>query len=113
MRRGSGWPESAWAAATPSGRRPQDPRVRAVAGIAGGYNSPAEMAASMGIGGYRAALGALLDRYDSYLPAVAPDGGEAAMGGDEPYGYYGTSRSRSPHWRQRGHPGIAARADDV
>ena len=77
----------------------QDPRVRAVAGIAGGYNSPAEMAASMGIGGYRAALGSFLDRYDSYLPAVAPDGGEAAMGGDEPYGYYGTSRSRSPHWR--------------
>ena len=29
----------------------QDPRVRAVAGIAGGYNSPAEMAASMGIAG--------------------------------------------------------------
>ena len=70
-----------------------------MAGIAGGYNSPAEMAASMGIGGYRAALGSFLDRYDSYLPAVAPDGGEAAMGGDEPYGYYGTSRSRSPHWR--------------
>jgi uncharacterized protein len=76
-----------------------DPRIRAVAGIAGGYNSPAEMAASMGIGEYRSALGALLDRYDSYLPAVAPDGGEAAMGGDEPYSYYGTSRSRSPHWR--------------
>ena len=34
-----------------------------------------------------------------YLPAVAPDGGEAAMGGDEPYAYYGTPRSRSPHWR--------------
>jgi fermentation-respiration switch protein FrsA (DUF1100 family) len=77
----------------------QDPRVRAVAGIAGGYNSPAEMAASMGIGEYRAALSAALDRYDSYLPAVAPDGGEAAMGGDEPYAYYGTPRSRSPHWR--------------
>ncbi len=51
-----------------------DPRVRAVAGIAGGYNSPAAMAASMGIGEYRAALGAALDRYDSYLPAVAPAG---------------------------------------
>jgi fermentation-respiration switch protein FrsA (DUF1100 family) len=77
----------------------QDPRVRAVAGIAGGYNSPAEMAASMGIEGYRAALQAAVDRYDSSLPAVAPDGGEAAMGGDEPYAYYGTARSRSPHWR--------------
>jgi hypothetical protein len=70
-----------------------------VAGIAGGYNSPAAMAASMGIGEYRAALGAALDRYDSYLPAVAADGGEAAMGGDEPFAYYGTSRSISPHWR--------------
>jgi fermentation-respiration switch protein FrsA (DUF1100 family) len=77
----------------------QDPRIRAVAGIAGGYNSPASMAASMGIGEYQAALGAALDRYDSYLPAVAPDGGEAAMGGDEPYAYYGTPRSRSAHWR--------------
>jgi hypothetical protein len=76
-----------------------DPRIRAVAGIAGGYNSPAAMAASMGIGQYRAALGAALDRYDSYLPAVAAGGGEAAMAGDEPYAYYGTSRSRSPHWR--------------
>ena len=60
----------------------QDPRVRAVAGITGGYNSPAEMAASMGIEGYRAALQAAVDRYDSSLPAVAPDGGEAAMGAD-------------------------------
>jgi uncharacterized protein len=77
----------------------QDPRIRAVVGIAGGYNSPAAMAASMGVGDYRSALGAFLDRYDLYLPAVAPDGGEAAMGGDEPYAYYGTSRSRSPHWR--------------
>jgi uncharacterized protein len=76
-----------------------DPRIRAVAGIAGGYNSPAAMAASMGIGEYRAALAAALDRYDSHLPAVAAGGGEAAMGGDEPYAYYGTSRSRSPHWR--------------
>jgi dienelactone hydrolase len=46
----------------------QDPRIRAVAGIAGGYNSPTEMAASMGIGEYRSALSGFLDRYDSYLP---------------------------------------------
>jgi uncharacterized protein len=76
-----------------------DPRVRAVAGIAGGYNSPTQMVQSMGIGGYRAALAAALERYDEHLPAVAPDGGEAAMGGDEPYAYYGTPRSRSPYWR--------------
>jgi uncharacterized protein len=76
-----------------------DPRVRAVAAIAGGYNSPAQMARAMGIDAYRAALAAALERYDEYLPAVAPGGKEAAMSGDEPYAYYGTSRSRSPHWR--------------
>jgi len=76
-----------------------DPRIKAVAGIAGGYNSPIKMAQAMGIDAYRSALGGFLDRYDEYLPAVAPDGGEAAMGGDEPYAYYGTARSASPHWR--------------
>ena len=76
-----------------------DPRVKAVAAIAGGYNSPAQMARAMGIEAYRAALAAALERYDEYLPAVAPDGNEAAMSGDEPYAYYGTPRSRSPHWR--------------
>jgi len=54
-----------------------DPRIRAVAGIAGGYNSPAEMARSMGAVGYRGALRAALDRYDEYLPAVAAEIGRA------------------------------------
>jgi fermentation-respiration switch protein FrsA (DUF1100 family) len=76
-----------------------DPRVKAVAAIAGGYNSPVLMAQAMGIGAYRAALSDALERYDEYMPAVAQSGGEAAMGGDEPYAYYGTPRSRSPHWR--------------
>ncbi len=76
-----------------------DPRVKAVAGIAGGYNSPAQMLQAMGAEAYRDVLRAALDRYDEYLPAVARGGGEAAMGGDEPYAYYGTSRSHSPHWR--------------
>jgi fermentation-respiration switch protein FrsA (DUF1100 family) len=76
-----------------------DPRVKAVAGIAGGYNSPTAMIRGMGIGDYRAALNGFLDRYDEYVPAVAPDGGEAAMGGDEPYAYYGTARSAAPNWR--------------
>jgi uncharacterized protein len=76
-----------------------DSRVQAVAGIAGGYNSPAAMARAMGIDAYRSALGGFLDRYDEYLPAVAPDGGQAAMAGDEPYAYYGTARSAAPHWR--------------
>ena len=78
-----------------------DPRVKAVATIAGAYNSPSLMLQAMGAGPYRTALASALDRYDEYLPAVAPDGGEAAMGGEEPYAYYGTARSFSPHWRNR------------
>jgi uncharacterized protein len=76
-----------------------DSRVKAVAGIAGGYNSPARIAQAMGVNAYRSALGGFLDRYDEYIPAVAPDGGEAAMAGDEPYAYYGTARSAAPYWR--------------
>ena len=78
-----------------------DPRVKAVAGIAGGYNSPRLMLQAMGAGPYRSALAAALDRYDECMPAVAPDDGEAAMGGQEPYAYYGTARSSSPHWRNQ------------
>lgn len=76
-----------------------DSRVKAVAGIAGAYNSPARIAQAMGVDAYRSALGGFLDRYNEYIPAVAPDGGEAAMTGDEPYAYYGTARSAAPHWR--------------
>jgi len=75
-----------------------DPRVKVVAGIAGGYNSPPWFVQKMGVDSYRSALRSFLDRYDEYLPAVAPAGGEAAMGGDEPYAYYGTARSASEHW---------------
>ncbi len=78
-----------------------DPRVKAVAAIAGAYNSPAAMLQVMGASPYRSALAAALDRYDEYMPAVAPDGGEAAMGGEEPYAYYGTARSFSPYWRNQ------------
>ncbi|HEY2549607.1 MAG TPA: alpha/beta hydrolase [Streptosporangiaceae bacterium] len=79
-----------------------DPRIKAAAGVAGGYNSPAMMVQAMGAGPYRSALGAALSRYDEYMPAVAPDSGEAAMSGEEPYAYYGSAaRSFSPHWRNR------------
>lgn len=78
-----------------------DPRVAAVAGIAGAYNSPAWVAGRMGIETYRAALVGFIERYDEYLPAVAPDNGEAAMAGDEPYSYYGTTRGASAHWRNK------------
>src|SRR5689334_12926610 len=77
-----------------------DPRIRAVVGIAGGYNSPARFAAA-DPEGYRRALGSFVDRYDEYLPAVAPGGGTAAMAGDEPFAYYGTARSAAEHWENR------------
>ncbi|MFP3986307.1 alpha/beta hydrolase [Streptomyces sp. E11-3] len=75
-----------------------DPRVRAVAGIAGAYNSPVRFARGMGIDRYRTALATFLDRYDETLPAVAPNGGEAAMPGEEPYAYYGTERGAAASW---------------
>jgi uncharacterized protein len=82
-----------------------DPRVRAFAGIAGGYNTPYSMRSGMGPAGYADALSALtepLERQDQggepeYIPAVGLEG-EAAMPGEEPYSYYGTSRGASPLW---------------
>jgi fermentation-respiration switch protein FrsA (DUF1100 family) len=79
-----------------------DPRVRAVAGIAGAYNSPARFATQLGLPTYRVALRLFLTRYDEFIPAVSADAaGDAAMPGDEPYAYYGTARSASAHWENR------------
>jgi len=78
-----------------------DPRIKTVTGIAGAYNSPARFADQMGLDAYRSALDTFLARYDEEFPAVAPDRGEAAMSGDEPYAYYATARSASPHWENR------------
>ncbi|MEU4238160.1 alpha/beta hydrolase [Actinoplanes sp. NPDC026619] len=64
-----------------------DPRVTAVAGVAGAYNSPAWFAERMGLAAYRSALRGMLERYDEFLPAIAPEG-EAAMPGEEPWSYY-------------------------
>jgi fermentation-respiration switch protein FrsA (DUF1100 family) len=77
-----------------------DPRIRAVAGIAGAYNSPARFAAG-NPDGYRASLVSFIDRWDEELPAVAAGGAPAAMGGDEPYAYYGTARSAAATWENR------------
>jgi uncharacterized protein len=77
-----------------------DPRIRAVVGIAGGYNSPVRFSES-DPQGYRAALTSFIERYDEELPAVAADGGAAAMAGDEPFAYYGTPRSAAEHWENR------------
>jgi hypothetical protein len=78
-----------------------DPRVKAVVGIAGAYNSPTWFAERMGLAAYRSALASFLERYDEYLPAVAAGNAEAAMGGDEPFAYYGTARSAAPNWDNR------------
>ncbi|MEU4689579.1 alpha/beta hydrolase [Actinoplanes sp. NPDC023714] len=72
-----------------------DPRLRAVVGIAGAYNSPIRFSAG---NGYRQALASFIDRYDEELPAVGPGG---AMGGDEPFAYYGTKRGAAPTWENR------------
>ena len=86
-----------------------DPRVRAVACVAGGYNDPAAMQAGMGTDTYRKLLTdfALLAQRQfetgevEYLAAVSNDGTAAVMGGDEPFEYYGTERSASPGWVNR------------
>ncbi|MFB4293917.1 alpha/beta hydrolase [Nonomuraea sp. ATR24] len=82
-----------------------DPRVKAFTGIAGAYNNPYAMRSGMDYAAVLASFAEVLERQDqggpvAYLPAVAEEG-EAAMPGDEPYAYYGTDRSASPHWDNR------------
>lgn len=82
-----------------------DPRVKAFAGIAGAYNTPYAMRSGMGPDGYRQALAqftTVAEGHDqggelAYMPAVAAEG-EAAMGGQEPFDYYGTARGASATW---------------
>ena len=74
-----------------------DPRLKAVVGVAGAYNSPVRFSAGAG---YRPAVRSFIDRYDEELPAVALSG-DAAMAGDEPYAYYGTDRAKAEHWENR------------
>lgn len=82
-----------------------DPRVKVFAGIAGAYNTPYAMRSGMGPDGYRQVLAsftAVAQDQDQggavqYIPAVAATG-EAAMPGEEPFAYYGTSRSASAYW---------------
>jgi uncharacterized protein len=86
-----------------------DPRVRALALVAGAYNDPRDMRRGMGPDGYREQLARFAEVAQSqhatgevaYLPAVSDDGSPAAMGGQEPFDYYGTDRAASPGWRNR------------
>jgi fermentation-respiration switch protein FrsA (DUF1100 family) len=78
-----------------------DPRVRAVACVAGAYNDPVTFARDMGLSAYRQALAGFLDPPGTpprRMPAVAPHG-PAAMSGPEPWEYYGTDRAASTSWR--------------
>lgn len=87
-----------------------DPRIKAVACVAGGYNDPAAMRAAMGAEGYREQLARFAEiaseQYRTgqveYLCAVSDDEDEpAVMGGAEPFAYYGTERSAGPGWVNR------------
>ena len=86
-----------------------EPRVKALVCVAGGYNDPAAMRDGMGADRYRQMLAGFSEAAErrfttgevEYLPAVAPDGGDAVMGGREPFDYYGTERSASPGWVNR------------
>jgi hypothetical protein len=86
-----------------------DPRIRALALVAGGYNDARTMRRGMGADTYRAQLARFADLAQhqhatgevEYMAAVDGEGGPALMGGREPYDYYGTQRGASPHWENR------------
>lgn len=86
-----------------------EPRIKALACVAGGYNDPRAMRDGMGADNYRSTLAHFAHIAEqqfatgeiAYLDAVAPEGQEAVMGGQEPFDYYGTQRSASPHWVNR------------
>jgi uncharacterized protein len=85
-----------------------DPRVRAVAGVGGAYNSPQRLRESLGPDGFRERLAGVVENLErergggevAYVPAVSNDG-PAAMPGQEPFDYYGTERSKSAVWENR------------
>jgi uncharacterized protein len=91
-----------------------DPRIRAVATVAGCFNEPAAFRDGMGVDGYRATLRRFAEQLTEdarrgapeYLGAVAnpdapDDGGAPAMPGREPWDYYGTDRSAAASWENR------------
>lgn len=86
-----------------------DPRIRALALVAGAYNDPRAMRSGIGPDNYRGLLleAARLDEQAArggeveYLAAVATGGEPAAMPGQEPFAYYGTNRAASPGWVNR------------
>jgi fermentation-respiration switch protein FrsA (DUF1100 family) len=86
-----------------------NPRVKAVALIAGAYLNAVTLQQRMGRDAYRELLvhwAKIEERqYQSgeveYIPTVTVDGKGAAMPASEAYEYYGTSRAVSPGWVNR------------
>jgi fermentation-respiration switch protein FrsA (DUF1100 family) len=86
-----------------------DRRVKAVACIAAGLNIGDTFAGMLGRQAFvdflRNLNASRQTHYESgevqYIPAVATGNKPAAMGGDEPFEYYGTSRAWSPFWFNR------------
>jgi uncharacterized protein len=86
-----------------------DRRIRAVAIVASGLNLGDTLLEMLGKDGFINFLKefntARQKHYDTgevqYIPAVATSNKPAAMIGDEPFEYYGTSRAWSPWWVNR------------
>jgi fermentation-respiration switch protein FrsA (DUF1100 family) len=86
-----------------------DRRVKAVAIIAAGLNIGDTLSGMLGKDGFVEFLRNLnMSRQRhyttgeiQYIPAVATGNRPAAMVGDEPFEYYGTSRAWSPYWFNR------------
>jgi fermentation-respiration switch protein FrsA (DUF1100 family) len=84
----------------------RDPRVSALACVAGAYPSMPARFANRGAE-YRTALAGPLDQgwtvdgRPEYQKAVSDTEEPAAMPGSEPFAYYGTARAASPHWRNQ------------
>lgn len=86
-----------------------DRRIKAVSIVASGLNLADTLLEMLGKEGFVNFLkefnNARKRHYDTgevqYVPAVATDNKPAAMIGDEPFEYYGTSRAWSPGWVNR------------
>jgi fermentation-respiration switch protein FrsA (DUF1100 family) len=86
-----------------------DRRIKAIAIVASGLNLGDTLLEMLGKDGFINFLkefnAARQRHYDTgevqYIPAVATDSKPAAMIGDEPFEYYGTSRAWSPGWANR------------
>ena len=86
-----------------------DRRIKAVSIVASGFNLGDTLVEMLGKEGFINFLKehnkARQKHYETgevqYIPAVATDNKPAAMTGDEPFEYYGTSRAWSPGWVNR------------